>query len=106
MVNGTMRIRSCLLVFGVCQSLLWAADTRVIHANNNTKPAGHAVANERVIRLVIDRGRWFPEADDGPSIEVEAFGEDEGDLQVPGPLVRVRQGNRLHVFITNRLTKA
>jgi FtsP/CotA-like multicopper oxidase with cupredoxin domain len=75
-----------------------------IQTHDNTHPAGATVAGERLVRLVIGEGRWFSEAETGPSALAQAFGEEGGPLQIPGPLIRVKQGEFLRVAVRNSLT--
>ncbi len=74
-----------------------------IEANANRRPAGTLVRGVLTLRLEARLGRWFPEADDGPSEVVQAFGEEGRPLQVPGPLVRVPAGTTVHLHLSNRL---
>lgn len=75
----------------------------VARANDNAVPAGMTVAGTRRIRLVVQRSRWFPDADDGPSIETEAVGE-EGKLPtIPAPIIRVLAATRVDATIRNAL---
>jgi manganese oxidase len=39
------------------------------------------------LRLETRTGMWYPEAENGPGIEVQAFAEAGGPLLIPGPLV-------------------
>jgi FtsP/CotA-like multicopper oxidase with cupredoxin domain len=75
-----------------------------ITPNDNRTPAGVLRDSTLTLDLELRRGRWYPEADDGPSVEVFAFGEPGRPLQVPAPLIRVRQGTRLRVRVRNTLT--
>src|SRR5438270_844697 len=71
--------------------------------NDNRTAAGVTVGGVRRIRLVVKRAAWHPDADDGPSLVIEAMGE-EGKLpQVPGPLIRVRRGTSVDATVRNTL---
>ena len=48
-------------------------------------------------------GTWRPEADSGPAIEVAAFAEAGKAPQVPGPLIRVKEGTTIAATIRNAL---
>jgi FtsP/CotA-like multicopper oxidase with cupredoxin domain len=72
-------------------------------ANPNTTPAGSANGNVVTLRMVARAVRWHPEAEDGPSIQVEAFGEEGALASIPGPLIRVPVGTVLDVSIRNVL---
>ena len=79
------------------------AEIENIEANANRRPAGRLSGGVLTLRLDARLGRWFPEADGGPSEVVQAFGEEGGALQIPGPLVRVPAGTSIRLFIRNRL---
>lgn len=74
-----------------------------IRANDNRVPAGKLSSGVLTLHLEIKSGAWYPEADGGPSMNVDAFAEEGKAPQVPGPLVRVAQGTELHVSIRNLL---
>lgn len=91
-------------------ALTWAASAsatpRVVVANDNRGPAG--VERDGVLTLVLraGRGAWSPEGADGPALSIEAFGESDGSLQVPAPLIRVAEGTTIDVTIANELDAA
>ena len=74
-----------------------------IEANANRRPAGKLANGVLTLRLEARTGRWFPEADGGPSEIVQAFGEEGAALQIPGPLVRVPAGTTIRLVVRNRL---
>lgn len=78
---------------------------QTIAANDNRRAAGRLQSGELSIRLELRRGRWYPDADGGPSVEVEALGEPGGRLQIPSPLIRVPEGAVIHATIRNTLGK-
>ena len=71
--------------------------------NDNRQPAGQLHNGELRVRLVVRKGVWHPEREDGEGIPVYAFGEVGKPLQVPGPLVRVRQGTTVVMSVRNSL---
>lgn len=71
--------------------------------NDNRHPAGVLRNGVLTLRLEARLGRWYPEADDGPSEVIQAFGEAAGTLSVPGPLIRVPQGTTIRLRIRNAL---
>ena len=77
-----------------------------IDANPNVVPAGRIVGGELRVQLEVRLGRWFPEGDRDPSQIVQAFAEAGRPLQIPGPLIRVRQGTRISATIRNPLSSA
>lgn len=75
-----------------------------IDANTNRVSAGRLNAGVLRVDLEARLGRWYPEAEDGASEIVQAFGEVGHRLQVPGPMIRVRVGTQIDVTIHNRLS--
>jgi manganese oxidase len=75
-----------------------------IVANPNHTPAGVLRNGVLTVQLEIAKGDWHPEADDGMSLSVYAFGEVGHPLQNPGPLLRVPQGTEIHVSLHNNLS--
>src|SRR5262245_7671084 len=60
-------------------------DGPVVVANNNTDPAGVNADRTVSIRLRAAKGRWQPEGPEGPTLTVDAFGEEGKPLMVPSP---------------------
>ena len=56
------------------------------------------------VDLEIRKGRWHSEAEDGPQLFVQAFGEAGKPSQIPGPMLRMPEGTALHIKVTNKLT--
>lgn len=108
------RSRSALCVFVLCLGGILAASAQApespaaIDANQNRVAAGQLQDNGILnIALELRRGRWHPEADDGPQLFVAAFGEVGKATQIPGPMLRVRENTTVHAVVTNQLdTKA
>jgi FtsP/CotA-like multicopper oxidase with cupredoxin domain len=73
--------------------------------NANRRPVGTLQDGVLTIRLEIGWARWFPEADNGPSLVVAAFAERGRAPQIPGPMIRVPEGTVIHATIKNTLTK-
>ncbi len=74
-----------------------------IVANKNRTPAGKLDKGVLNIQLELREGAWHPEADDGPQLFVQAFGEAGRAAQIPGPLLRMTEGTRVHVTVANKL---
>src|SRR6186997_619475 len=72
-----------------------------VQANDNRKPAGTLNGDTLVLRLVVQRARWHPEAEDGVHVDTEVFGEEGGPPQVPAPLIRVKVGTIIKASIRN-----
>lgn len=79
------------------------ADLSAIAINDNSQPAG--VWHDGVLTLSLRAavGAWRPEGLDGPALRVEALGEATGSLQVPAPLIRVREGTTVAASVQNEL---
>ncbi len=74
-----------------------------IVANANRVPAGRLRQGILTLHLELRTGTFRPHADDGPGVEVQAFGEAGRPLQIPGPLIRVPEGTVIEATIRNRL---
>ena len=90
----------CLLV-GLSASQAYAAEQIV--ANQNRTSAGKIENGVLNVQLEIRTGAWRPEAEDGPQVFVQAFGEPEHPAQIPGPLLRMPEGTAVHATVTNKL---
>jgi len=71
--------------------------------NDNRTPAGVTIAGVRRIRLVVQRALWHPDADNGPSLQTEAVGEEGKAPMIPAPLIRVPVGATVDANIRNAL---
>ncbi len=74
-----------------------------ILANDNRTPAGTLDHGVLTLHLEIKSGDWYPEADTGPSMRVDALAEEGKPPQIPGPQVRVPQGTEIRVTLHNLL---
>ncbi|MDX2119472.1 MAG: multicopper oxidase domain-containing protein [Gemmatimonadota bacterium] len=74
-----------------------------VEANDNRAPAGRLRHDTLAIALEIRLGRWYPEADSGPSLLVPVFAEAGAAPRIPGPLIRVPVGAVIAATLTNRL---
>lgn len=84
-------------------ALAQAPPAEEIVVNQGRVPAGKLQNGILTIHLELRKGVWHAEADDGPKLFVEAFGEAGQHAQIPGPMVRVPQGTTIHVTVTNNL---
>ena len=75
----------------------------VAAANDNRVPAGVLRNDTLKLNLVVKMARWFPEAADGPSVEVAALSEAGRTPQIPAPLIRVRTGTTIVASVLNSL---
>ena len=75
-------------------------------ANDNRRPAGTFAAGSLVLKLRAGLGLWRSEGENGPALRVESLGEESGSLQVPAPLIRVREGTEIAASIRNDLDVA
>ncbi len=80
-----------------------APPARVV-ANDNRIAAGAQRGDTLHIDLVLQQAEWYPEAEDGPHVRVEAFGEAGKIPSIPAPLIRVREGTVIHATVRNLLT--
>jgi manganese oxidase len=80
------------------------ASPRAIRANDNRAPAGSLQNGILTLHLELTSGDWYPEADSGPSMKVDALAEEGKPPQIPGPLLRVPQGTEIHATFHNLLS--
>ncbi len=76
-----------------------------IEANRNLSPAGQLRDGVLTVRLEIREDDWYPEAETGPTVVVQAFAEEGRPLQIPGPLIRVPEGTEVRAAVRNVLDK-
>ena len=79
------------------------APVEQILVNQNRTPAGTLDNAVLTVHLELRDGAWHPEADNGPKLFVDAIGESGKPAQIPGPLLRMKTGTTVHVFVTNKL---
>ena len=72
-------------------------------ANDNRSSAGTLKGNVLSLHLVVEMARWYPEAPNGPSIDVQTFAEEGRTPTIPGPLIRARTGTIVEATIRNAL---
>jgi manganese oxidase len=77
-----------------------AISERIV-ANDNRTPAGTIANNTLTVRLEARFGEWHPDGDANPGVAVKAFAADGGTLQVPGPLIRVKQRTTVRASVSN-----
>ncbi len=87
-------------------ALIRSDDSRIsqseaLQANSNQTPAGVLSNGVLTINLDVREGQWFPEDDRGPSVKIFALAEQGKAAQVPGPMIRVREGTTIHLTIRN-----
>jgi manganese oxidase len=80
-----------------------AASPERIVINENRAPAGAQSGTTLQIGLEARMGMWHPDRDTDPGVAVKAFAVDGGPLQIPGPLIRVREGTEIRARIRNSL---
>jgi FtsP/CotA-like multicopper oxidase with cupredoxin domain len=99
------RFLSCSAVVCLLSVLAFAQAPAAneILANQNRVPAGKLENGALNVQLELRRGAWRPEADDGPQLFVQAFGEAGRAAQIPGPLLRMPEGTTVHAIVTNKL---
>ena len=80
-----------------------AADPAAVQPNDNRRAAGRLAQGTLTLSLRAARGVWAPEGADGPTVTIDAFGEADAPLQVPGPLIRVPEGTTILASVRNEL---
>jgi len=74
--------------------------------NDNREPAGTLSGGALDLTLEVREGRWHLLGDSEPAARVLAFAEPGKAPSIPGPLIRVPLGTRIHVTVTNPLDTA
>jgi FtsP/CotA-like multicopper oxidase with cupredoxin domain len=74
-----------------------------IAINDNRSPAGTLHDGALTVRLEAREGEWHPDGDSDPGVVVRAFGVEGGPLQIPGPLIRVKEGTEVRALVRNAL---
>ncbi|MFN2602835.1 MAG: multicopper oxidase domain-containing protein [Gemmatimonadaceae bacterium] len=80
------------------------SDLPVVQTNDNRKAAGVLANGVLTVHLVVGMARWYPQAQDGPYVDVPAIGEEGKAPQIPAPLIRVPTGTIIDATIRNTLT--
>ncbi len=83
-----------------------APDLPVVKANDNRSAAGKLRGNVLTIKLVVGIARWYPQASNGPFVDVETFAEEGRTPTIPAPLIRVPTGAIVEATIRNVLDSA
>jgi hypothetical protein len=62
-----------------------------VDGNDNRRPAGVLTDGALSVRIYAGRGEWRPERNEGPALNVAAFGEEGGPLVTRGRYCRCRR---------------
>ena len=76
-----------------------------ILSNDNLEPAGRLEDGVLTLRLTAREGMWHPNGFDHAGIRIGAFTEDDGPLEIPGPLIRVPVGTEVRTTVRNAMGK-
>ena len=90
-------------LIAAARSSVPSAEPSFVVPNDNRHAAGTRIGDTVTIRLVVSRARWFPGADSGPSVVVEALAEEGKAPQIPAPLIRVPAGTHIVATVRNAL---
>ena len=105
---GPLLVFACLALvpaIGQGQALSTAASPDRVTINDNRTAAGVLTGTTLTMRLEARLGTWHPDRDSDPGVVVKAFAVDGGPLQVPGPIIRVREGTDIRARVLNSLTE-
>jgi FtsP/CotA-like multicopper oxidase with cupredoxin domain len=97
-----LRYLTLAAMLAVVPAVVSAAPDPVL-AHDNADPAGTVDGDTVTIRLRAATGAWRPGGNGGPSVIVEAFGEEGAALTVPAPLIRVTEGTTIAASVRNEL---
>ena len=102
-ISAWLGLGSACLVAAGCGALRSSTGLPSIETHANRVAAGSLAAGVLTLNLEVDRGSWQPDADDGPAIDLLAFREAGGALQIPSPLIRVPEGTTIRIRVRNTL---
>jgi FtsP/CotA-like multicopper oxidase with cupredoxin domain len=74
-----------------------------VATNDNRRPAGILRDGKLELKLDIVKAQWFPEAETGPSVLMQAFAEEGRAPEIPGPMIRVPEGTEIRIALHNSL---
>ncbi len=74
-----------------------------VTTNDNRRPAGTLRDGKLDLKLDVVNAQWFPEAESGPSVMMQAFAEKGRAPEIPGPMIRVPEGTEIHITLHNSL---
>ncbi|MEP7001707.1 MAG: multicopper oxidase domain-containing protein [bacterium] len=80
-----------------------SAPVPVVEANDNRHAAGVMRGDSLFVELDVRMARWFPEAADGQFVDTPVIGEVGHAPQIPGPLIRAKEGTTIVARLTNAL---
>lgn len=102
-VSLPVRVIALLAVASLGGFTRLETDLPVVIANDNRVAAGSLQNDTLSIQLVVKMARWYPQAADGPFVDVAAFAEKGKDPSIPGPLIRVSEGTIIVATVGNEL---
>ncbi|HMA20709.1 MAG TPA: multicopper oxidase domain-containing protein, partial [Gemmatimonadaceae bacterium] len=85
-------------------SAMRSIEVPLVQPNDNRTPAGTLANDTLKVSLVVSMARWYPEAADGPHVDVAAFSEEGKAPSIPGPLIRVVEGTTISATVFNTLS--
>ena len=94
-----------ILLAALTLSVVATTSTPIV-PNDNRTAAGVLTDGVLTLKLRAATGIWKPKGEDGPALEVEAFGEERHPLTIPAPLLRVPEGSTIAASVRNELTTA
>ncbi len=77
-----------------------------IAINDNRIAAGTLASGTQTIRLEARSGEWRPDGEEQPGVVINAFAIEGRTLQVPAPLIRVKEGTEIRAVVRNALEGA
>jgi FtsP/CotA-like multicopper oxidase with cupredoxin domain len=94
---------TCFLTWSIGSvfAVVDTSDLSVITTHDNLKSGGQIKDGVLTIHLEIKEGVWNPNADGSPGIPTLAIAEEGGPGSIPGPMIRVPEGTRIHAFFKN-----
>jgi FtsP/CotA-like multicopper oxidase with cupredoxin domain len=95
-------LKYCAALLLFLASVVPARAGEPVITHDNRRPAGTVKNGTLVLNLRAASGIWHPEAQ-GPGVSIDAFGEGDGALMAPAPLIRVPEDTTITATIENDL---
>jgi manganese oxidase len=83
-----------------------AAPPERVAINDNRAAAGTQGDGTLTIQLDARLGTWHPDRETDPGVVVKAFAVEGGRPQIPGPVIRVREGTEIRARVRNSLSES
>ncbi len=91
----------CLASSIPCLAAIDISKLPKVVTHDNLKSAGVLQDGVLTVHLELKEGAWQPDADDAPGIPALTITEEGAAPSMPGPMIRVVEGTRIHAYFKN-----